>query len=150
MELRNQSNSNVSSFDSTNDNYLGNTTFSDGSKLYPYATDVSGHYSNPKYGILDFVIPEGWYGSERQWSGDKSINLDLQPGTEDQYLDKLLNSPADEIIPTMTLEANDKRQQQMAQSLLSDIPSTPETKTIDNSASNLCKTLTELYHYNKW
>jgi hypothetical protein len=112
MELRNQSNSDVSSVDSTNNNNnnnnnnnsFSNSTFSDGSQLYTYASDVSGHYSNPSYGILDFTVPNGWYGSERQWSGDKSNSLDLHPGTEDQYLDKLLNSPVDEIIPTMTLE----------------------------------------------
>jgi hypothetical protein len=26
--------------------------------------DVSGHYSNPEFGIVDIVFPDGWHGSE--------------------------------------------------------------------------------------
>jgi hypothetical protein len=40
---------------------------------------------------MDFAIPEGWYGSENQLSGDKSISLDMHQGTEAEYLDRLLN-----------------------------------------------------------
>jgi hypothetical protein len=45
-----------------------------------------------KFGILDFMIPDGWYGCERQWSGDESITLDLHPGTEAEFLDRLLEN----------------------------------------------------------
>jgi hypothetical protein len=41
-----------------------NTTVSNGPNLptQRLETDVSGHYVNPTYGILDFVIPNEWYG----------------------------------------------------------------------------------------
>jgi hypothetical protein len=77
MELRNQSTTNDSSVDESIDNSsAGGTDL----VTQQFATDVSGSYSNPSYGILDFVIPSGWYGSEKQWSGDKSISLDMQQG----------------------------------------------------------------------
>lgn len=137
MKLRNQSTANASS----SFTYSNDTSLNDSSSRYgdlqtqQFATDVSGRYSNPNYGILDFVIPDGWYGSERQWSGDKSITLDMHPGTEAEFLDRLLTPPSsadannddNDIIPTMTLEANDKKQLQMAQSFLSDMTSTSDT-----------------------
>ena len=100
-----------------------------------FATDVSGSYSNPSYGILDFVIPSGWYGSEKQRSGDKSISLDMQQGTETEYLDRLL-SPSSrgsnaENDPTMTLESNDKAELQYSQSLLGEVSPIAEVALAD-------------------
>src|ERR671914_557185 len=77
MELQNQTNTNDSSLESFDNTGANNETDLATPQL---ATDVSGRYSNPNYGILDFVIPSGWYGSERQWSGDKSISLDMHEG----------------------------------------------------------------------
>jgi hypothetical protein len=80
----------------TNESYLGNednttTTFSNEADLamQQLKTDVSGIYQNPTYGILDFTIPQRWYGSERQWSGDKSITLDMHEGTNEEYMKQL-------------------------------------------------------------
>jgi hypothetical protein len=92
MELRNQSSSDeASSVDESIDN-----ASADGidSSTQQFATDVSDTYSNPKYGILDFVIPPGWYGSEKQWSGDKSTSLDMQQGTETEHMNRLLSPPS--------------------------------------------------------
>ena len=90
-ELRNQSNTNASSLIDQ-----GNTTTTTTSNevdlaAQQFKTDVSGNYRSPTYGILDFVIPAEWYGSERQWSGDKSISLDMHAGTEEEYMDQLLS-----------------------------------------------------------
>lgn len=87
IELRNQSNTDTSSL--ANESIDNANNASSGLKTdlatQQFATDVSGHYSNPTYGILDFVIPSGWYGSEKQLSGDKSISLDMHPGTLLRY-----------------------------------------------------------------
>jgi hypothetical protein len=104
-----------------------------------FATDVSGHYSNPAYGISDFVISSGWYGSEKQRSGDKSISLDMHPGTEAEYMDRLLNPPSldgnNENDPTMILELSDKAQLQYSKSLLGEMPPVAETAPADQCKS---------------
>ena len=41
--------------------------------------DLSGHYSNLKFGIVDFVIPSGWFASENL-EGEKLISIDMQEG----------------------------------------------------------------------
>jgi hypothetical protein len=141
MELRNQSNIDTSSLvdesiDNANNASSGLKTDLATQQL---ATDVSGHYSNPAYGILDFVIPSGWYGSEKQLSGDKSISLDMHPGTEAEYMNRLLNPPSldgnDVNDPTMTLESNDKAQLQYSQSLLGEMPPVAETAPADQCIS---------------
>src|SRR5215207_11439199 len=95
IELRNQSNTDTSSLANESIDNANNASSDLKTDLatQQFATDVSGHYSNPSYGILDFVIPSGWYGSEKQLSGDKSISLDMHPGTEAEYMDRLLNAP---------------------------------------------------------
>jgi hypothetical protein len=138
MELRNQTNSNESSsVDESIDNASADGT---DSSTQLFATDVSGTYSNPSYGILNFVIPSGWYGSEKQWSGDKSISLDMQQGTELEYMDRLLSPPSrdgnDENDPTMTLESNEKAELQYSQSRLD------EGSPVEEAApANQCKSL---------
>lgn len=140
-ELQNQSNTNQSSLE---DESFHNTSTSGTDLATPHlATDVSGHYSNPNLGILDFVIPSGWYGSERQWSGDKSISLDMHEGTEAEYQDRLFSPPSGEGVienePIMTLESNDKAQMQFIQSglggepLLAEIAPASQCKSLDGS-----------------
>lgn len=117
MELRNQSGDDALS---TIEEGIDNSTSASGEmglSEEQFATDVSGHYNNSAYGILDFVLPSGWYGSEKQWLGDKSISLDMHPGTEAEYMDRFMTPPSldanneDDKITTMTLESNDKAQQ---------------------------------------
>jgi hypothetical protein len=91
-EFQNQSSTNESSLvDESVDNTMTDETDLATQQL---RTDISGHYSDPNYGIIDFVIPSGWYGSERQWSGDKSISLDIHQGTETEYQDRLMSPPS--------------------------------------------------------
>jgi hypothetical protein len=103
-------------------------------------TDVSGNYRNPTYGILDFVIPTGWYGSERKWSGDKSISLDMHEGTEEEYMNQLISPMSADVvndtIPTMLLESTDKAQLQRTQSLLGETSSMSETGTAISECIN--------------
>jgi hypothetical protein len=141
MELQNQSSTNESSLVDEN---MGNATTSESDlAIQQPVTDVSGHYSNPSYGILDFVIPPEWYGSEKQWSGDKSISLDMHQGTEAEYQERLFSPPsADGVIenePIMTLESNDKAQMQFFQSglreepLVAEIAPASQCKSLDGS-----------------
>jgi hypothetical protein len=132
-ELRNQSGDDaLSTIDEDLDNSTGASSET-GLSEEQFATDVSGHYNNSAYGILDFVLPSGWYGSEKQWSGDKSISLDMHSGTEAQYMDRLMTPPSsnpnneDDIITTMTLESNDKAQLQYTQSLLNEMSQVSDT-----------------------
>ena len=67
----------------------------------PGRKDLSGHYSNLKFGIVDFVIPSGWFASENL-EGEKSISIDMQEGTTKERLDKLVNEPIDLNSPTIT------------------------------------------------
>ena len=138
MELQNQSSTNGSllvneSVDSTN---ADETDFA----TQQFATDVSGHYSNPSYGILDFVIPSGWYGSERQWSGDESISLDMRQGTETEYMDRLLSPQSGDSIvendPTMILESKNKTQLQYIQSGLGE-----KSPVAEEAPASQCKSL---------
>ena len=131
MELQNQSSTNESSL--VNESVDNTMTDETDLATQQLATDVTGHYSNPSYGILDFVIPSGWYGSERQWSGDESISLDMHQGTETEYLDRLMSPPSGdntmENDPTMTLESNDKAQLQFIQSGLREMSPVAEDST---------------------
>ena len=138
MELQNQSSTNESllvneSVDSTS---ADETDFA----TQQLATDVSGHYSNPSYGILDFVIPSGWYGSERQWSGDESISLDMHQGTETEYMDRLLSPQSGDSTvendPTMILESKNKTQLQYIQSGLGE-----KSPVAEEEPANQCKSL---------
>jgi hypothetical protein len=93
-ELRNQGGDDaLSTIDEDLDNSTGASSET-GLSEEQFATDVSGHYNNSAYGILDFVLPSGWYGSEKQWSGDKSISLDMHPGTKTEYMDRLMTPPS--------------------------------------------------------
>ena len=142
MELRNQSGGDaLSTIDEGIDNSTGASSEM-GLSEEQFATDVSGHYNNSAYGILDFVLPSGWYGSERQWSGDKSISLDMHPGTEAEYMDRLMTPPSTDanneadIITTMTLESNDRAQLQYTQSLLDEM-----SQVSDRGDAGECQTL---------
>jgi hypothetical protein len=138
MELQNQSNTNESllvneSVDSTS---ADETDFA----TQQLATDINGHYSNPNFGILDFVLPSGWYGSERQWSGDESISLDMHQGTETEYMDRLLSPQSGDSTvendPTMILESKNKTQLQYIQSGLGE-----KSPVAEEAPANQCKSL---------
>jgi len=58
---------------------LGDNNSSDFS-FFPGRKDLSGHYNNLKFGIVDFVIPPGWFASENI-EGEKMLSVDVQQGT---------------------------------------------------------------------
>ena len=63
-------------------------------------TDITGQYSNPKYGIVNLEIPEGWHASEGMF-GDKGISLAMHPVNE--LVQKLTTGQANENIPKWIL-----------------------------------------------
>lgn len=75
-------------------------------------TDVTGQYSNPTYGIIDFAIPTGWYASEGMF-GDKGISISMHPGTSDELLQRLTTGQINETIPVMILAVVDKEERQL-------------------------------------
>jgi hypothetical protein len=130
MQLQNQTNTNEFSLVEEDNITSGNET---DLATHQSETDVTGNYINPSFGILDFVIPSGWYGSERQWSGDKSISFDMHEGTEAEYMDRLFSpisgdgTDVNDIVPKMTLESTDKAELQHTQSLLEGLSPMLET-----------------------
>ena len=87
----------------------------------PGRKDLSGHYSNLKFGIVDFVIPPGWFASENI-EGEKMLSVDVQQGTAKERLDKLTQEPIDlnssTITPKITLTSHDKEELKQADLLV--------------------------------
>lgn len=75
-------------------------------------TDVTGQYSNPTYGIINFAIPTGWYASEGMF-GDKGISISMHPGTSDELSQRLTTGQINETIPVMILAVVDKEERQL-------------------------------------
>src|SRR5438093_12881366 len=44
--------------------------------------DVSGHYSNPQFGITDIVFPDGWHG--RELPPIVGLTVIMHPGDENK------------------------------------------------------------------
>jgi hypothetical protein len=105
----------------------------------PGRKDLSGHYSNLKFGIVDFVIPSGWFASENI-EGEKLISVDIQEGTTKERLDKLVNEPIDlnssTITPKITLTSYDKEESKQADLLLEKFSAGSIIKTCNNLESN--------------
>jgi hypothetical protein len=87
----------------------------------PGRKDLSGHYSNLKFGIVDSVIPPGWFASENI-EGEKMLSVDVQQGTAKERLDKLTQEPIDlnssTITPKITLISYDKEESKQADLLV--------------------------------
>jgi len=91
-------------------------TFTDPSE---FKQDISGKYTNPKYGITEFEIPSNWFATESM-NGDNGIILTLLPGTTEEFFTKLNSLPHNETLPVMNLVVQDKedlRERQMSSSL---------------------------------
>ena len=101
--------------------------------------DLSGHYSNLKFGIVDFVIPSGWFASENL-EGEKLISIDMQEGTTKERLDKLANEPIDlnssTITPKITLISYDKEESKQADLLIEKFSAGNIIDTCNNLESN--------------
>ena len=101
--------------------------------------NLSGHYSNLKFGIVDFVIPSGWFASENI-EGEKRISVDMQEGTTKERLDKLANEPIDlnssTITPKITLTSYDKEESKQADLLIEKFSAGNIIDTCSNLESN--------------
>jgi hypothetical protein len=101
-------------------------TFTDPSE---FRQDISGKYSNPKYGITEFEIPSGWFATEGM-NGDNGIILAIHPGTTKEFFTNL-NSPSNkETLPIMNLIVQDREdlRERQESSLSYTEPSTFSTK----------------------
>jgi hypothetical protein len=103
--------------------------------------DLSGHYSNPDFGILDFVIPDGWYASET-FEGQKRLYVEVQPGTNQERLDKLTQIPAgpgpSELVPKISVGSLDKEENRQATNLLEENSALPVcTSMVPNSTATI-------------
>lgn len=101
--------------------------------------DLSGHYNNIKFGIVDFVIPSGWFASENL-EGERMFSIDLQQGTAKERLDKLTQEPLDlnssTITPKITLTSYDKEESKQADLLVEKFTSGNIINTCNNLESN--------------
>ena len=105
----------------------------------PGKKDLSGHYSNIKFGIVDFVIPSGWFASENI-EGERMLSVDVQQGTAEERLDKLTHEPLDlnssTITPKITLTSYDKEESKQADLLVEKFSPGNIINTCNNLESN--------------
>jgi hypothetical protein len=65
--------------------------------------DISGHYSNPTFGIDDVAFPGGWHG--RAIETEFGLLVNMHPGSESQYLRNLLNRENPVINPAILVQS---------------------------------------------
>lgn len=71
--------------------------------LQSLTKDISGHYSNPTFGIDDVVFPGGWHG--RAIETEFGLLVNVHPGNESQYLRNLLNRENPVINPVILVQS---------------------------------------------
>jgi hypothetical protein len=114
-------------------------TFADSSE---FRQDISGKYTNPKYGIAEFEIPPSWFATESM-NGDNGIVLTILPGTTEEFFTNLNSLSNNETLPIMNLVVQDKedlRERQISSSLYDTEPSnlsTECTELTSNSTSTI-------------
>ena len=114
-------------------------TFADSSE---FRQDISGKYTNPKYGITEFEIPPSWFATESM-NGDNGIVLTILPGTTEEFFTNLNSLSNNETLPIMNLVVQDKenlRERQISSSLYDTEPSnlsTECTELTSNSTSTI-------------
>ena len=65
--------------------------------------DISGHYSNPNFGIEDIIFPDGWHGRAIETGFGLLVNM--HPGNESQFLSNLFSRENQVIKPAILLQA---------------------------------------------
>jgi hypothetical protein len=83
---------------------MGNETISSILKNFrlPSEKDVSGHYSNPQFGITDIVFPDGWHGTEI--AGPFGLNVIMHAGNQSETLGTLFDKRPHPIQPQITFQ----------------------------------------------
>ena len=95
------------SFANPNVGSNSNNTASTGSGTPDFRQDLSGKYTNPKYGISEFEIPTGWYATESM-NGDNGIILTILPSTTQEFFTDLNSLSNNETLPIINLVVQDK------------------------------------------
>lgn len=117
------------------------STFTENSE---FKKDITGKYTNPKYGIIDFEIPSGWFATESM-NGDNGIVLTMLPGTTEEFFTKLNSLSNNETLPVMNLIVQDRedlRERQMSSSLYNTESSSISTECTE-LASNSTTTIND-------
>jgi hypothetical protein len=118
-----------------------NSTFTENSE---FRKDITGKYTNPKYGITDFEIPSGWFATESM-NGDNGIVLTMLPATTEEFFTKLNSLSNNETLPVMNLIVQDRedlRERQMSSSLYNTESPSFSTECTE-LASNLTTTIND-------
>lgn len=125
----------------TSDSNNSINTFTDSSE---FRKDISGKYTNPKYGITEFEIPHGWYATESM-NGENGIILTMLPATTEEFFTKLNSLSNNETLPVMNLIVQDKedlKDRQVSASLSGTGPSSFSTECTE-LASNSTSTIND-------
>ncbi|HEY7573483.1 MAG TPA: hypothetical protein VH796_19145 [Nitrososphaeraceae archaeon] len=65
--------------------------------------DITGHYSNPSFGIESLDFPSGWHG--RAIETEFGLLVNMHPGNESQYLRNLLNRENPVVNPVILVQS---------------------------------------------
>ena len=95
------------SFGNPNVGSNSNNTVNTGTWTPDFRQDLSGKYTNPKYGISEFEIPTGWYATESM-NGDNGIILTILPSTSQEFFTNLNSLSNNETLPIINLVVQDK------------------------------------------
>lgn len=118
---------------------MGNDTISSILKNFrlPSEKDVSGHYSNPQFGITDIVFPDGWHGTEI--ASPFGLNVIMHAGNQSETLGTLFDKRPHPIQPQITLQVINNSDLARLNSLASKF--SPEAGSF--SMSKNCKPLSQ-------
>ena len=118
-----------------------NNTINTSTDTSGFRQDLSGKYTNPKYGISEFEIPTGWYATESM-NGDNGIILTLLPATTQEFFTNLNSLSNNETLPIINLVIQDKEDlmERQSASLADSMPSSFSTECTEltpNSTSTI-------------
>ena len=118
---------------------MGNETISSILKNFrlPSEKDVSGHYSNPQFGITDIVFPDGWHGTEI--AGPFGLNVIMHAGNQSETLGTLFDKSPHPIQPQITFQVINNSDLDRLNSLASKF--SPEASSF--SMTKNCKPLSQ-------
>ena len=100
---------------------VGNQNFSfpPSGFLQSLQKDISGHYSNPQFGITGIVFPEGWHGTAIPTPFDLLITM--HPGNQSDFFNNLFGQKPRSIQPAIIFQVLNNSELSMINSLTSEI-----------------------------
>ncbi|MDF0681141.1 MAG: hypothetical protein P0116_09275 [Candidatus Nitrosocosmicus sp.] len=125
------------SFANSNVGSNSSNTVNTGTGTPDFRQDLSGKYTNPKYGISEFEIPTGWYATESM-NGNNGIILTILPSTTQEFFTNLNSLSNDETLPIINLVIQDKEdlKQRQSEALVDSGPSSLSTKCTELSPNS--------------